>query len=386
MPRPSKGARLCLDKGKWIIRDGTIFKRTGCSAHDRAGAEKALAAHISEKFKPAVREHHPARLTVAEVLTAYGREHAIHGKGASPMMAGFAIATLTTWWKSKTLAEVRGSTCRAYAASRRAEGRRDATSRRELAILQAAINHWHREHGPLESVPVVTLPPKPAPREHWLTRADAAMLLAGALGWYRRQWTDVFTRKVEWEWARHKPSINRAAARFIVIGLHTGTRHAAILSLQWMPNTFGGWIDFERGVMHRRGEGVAETKKRQPPVRLGRRLLSHMNRWKRIDAELRDRLSKEQSGKSVSAFVHIVSSQNGGVLQKMRKPWYEAREFAGLGRSVTPHILRHTRATWLVQSGINYWEAAGTLGMSVQMLEEVYGHHHPDFQRKAAEV
>ncbi len=93
-----------------------------------------------------------------------------------------------------------------------------------------------------------------------------------------------------------------------------------------------------------------------------------------------------KTNEPVHCFLHLVASQNGGALQKMRKPWYEAREFAELSKSVTPHILRHTRATWLVQSGIDLWEAAGTLGMSVQMLEEVYGHHSPDFQKKAAEV
>jgi integrase len=301
------------------------------------------------------------------------------------MMAGFAITTLTGWWKDKTLADVRGATCRGFAKFRREQGRKDATSRRELAILQAAINHWHREHGPLESVPVVTLPPKPRAREHWLSRKDAALLLAGALGWYRRQWSDVVTRTVRWQWERHKPSINRPLARFIVIGLHTGTRHAAILSLQWMANITGGWVDFERGVMHRRGEGAVESKKRQPPVRLGKRLLSHMRRWKKIDENARYEVMRG-TNEPVHCYFHLVASQTGGALQKMRKPWYEAREFAGLGRHVTPHILRHTRATWLVQSGIDYWEAAGTLGMSVQMLEDVYGHHHPDFQKKAAEV
>jgi integrase len=51
---------------------------------------------------------------------------------------------------------------------------------------------------------------------------------------------------------------------------------------------------------------------------------------------------------------------------------------AGLGPDVTPHVLRYTAATWLMQSGTNSWEAAGFLGMSVEMLVERYGHHHPD--------
>jgi hypothetical protein len=37
-----------------------------------------------------------------------------------------------------------------------------------------------------------------------------------------------------------------------------------------------------------------------------------------------------------------------------------------------------------MQRGVPIWEAAGYLGMSAKMLEAVYGHHSPDFQRKAA--
>jgi hypothetical protein len=39
-----------------------------------------------------------------------------------------------------------------------------------------------------------------------------------------------------------------------------------------------------------------------------------------------------------------------------------------------------------MQAGVPIWEAAGHLGMTVKILEEVYGHHHPDWQRRAADV
>jgi hypothetical protein len=32
-----------------------------------------------------------------------------------------------------------------------------------------------------------------------------------------------------------------------------------------------------------------------------------------------------------------------------------------------------------MQAGADKWEAAGFLGMSVEMLDRVYGHHHPDY-------
>lgn len=39
-----------------------------------------------------------------------------------------------------------------------------------------------------------------------------------------------------------------------------------------------------------------------------------------------------------------------------------------------------------MQRGVDRWRAAGFLGMSVQSLLNVYGHHHPDYMREAAEA
>lgn len=50
----------------------------------------------------------------------------------------------------------------------------------------------------------------------------------------------------------------------------------------------------------------------------------------------------------------------------------------------TPHILRHTRATLMLQAGLSPREVGEYLGMSTKMVEEVYGHHHVEFQTGAA--
>jgi hypothetical protein len=39
-----------------------------------------------------------------------------------------------------------------------------------------------------------------------------------------------------------------------------------------------------------------------------------------------------------------------------------------------------------MQRGVPKWEAAGFLGMSVETLEAVYGHHSPDYLKSAAEA
>lgn len=385
MPRKRKPPRLNFrsDEGQWIIHDGEKRIRTGCGENNGRGAEEALAAYISEKFQPAVREHSPARLTVAEVLTAYGREHAPNTKGSSPEMAGYNIAALLPYWGGKTLMDIRGATCREYMVLR-GKSVKPGSIRRELAILSAAINYWHREHGPLDSIPVVTLPAKPPARAHWLTRSEAALLLAGALGWYRERWSDVATRQERHRWRRDHDAINHAAARFILLGLYTGTRHAAILGVQWMPNVTGGRVNLESGVLHRRGIMEEETSKRRGPLKLNRRILVHLHRWQRIDNRLRDDEAK-RTGQPCHHFMHVVAYQ-GEPIQKMRKPWYSAVELSGLGSHVTPHVLRHTRVTWWVQAGLSLEEVADAASMTVQMVEDVYWHHSPDFQKRAAEA
>jgi hypothetical protein len=56
---------------------------------------------------------------------------------------------------------------------------------------------------------------------------------------------------------------------------------------------------------------------------------------------------------------------------------------------VTSHFVEWQGArikSWLMQHGVPIWQAAGYLGMSPQMIERTYGHHHPDYMRGAAQA
>lgn len=344
MPQPKKPPRLFLrrDRGKrvWVIRDGARYVRTGCAQDQAEQAAKALQDYLAQRHRPDTSERRASQVKLADVLAIYLdlKEKTI----ARPTELRSRINRLNEFWGHRAVGDIRGAACRDYANQRGAS----IAARRELETLRAATNHYAREYG-LDVAPKFTLPENSKSRERWLTRSEAARLL----------------------WVAHRSPYHKHLVRFILIGLYTGTRHRVILGLQWMPNTTGGWVDLEKGVLHRRGIGSAETRKRQPPTRIPPRLLAHFRRWR----------SQDHGNRNIVAF-------DGRPIARIEKAFRGARAIAGLDGTVTPHILRHTRATWLMQAGVDMWEAAGSLGMTVETLQNTYGHHHADFQKHAAEA
>jgi integrase len=289
---------------------------------------------------PPVGARHPSQILITEVIAIYRREREASLSRAD--MVQYSVPHLVDFWGDELLSAINGANCRAYVEWRCAKGVSDQTARRDLETLRAAIRYFHEEYGPLEAVPVVKMPPKAEPRQRALTRQEAAQLLRAAKSPHLR--------------------------RFILVGLYTGMRSQAILGLSWLPSTTSGWVDLDPGILYRRPEEVRRTKKtqNQKPSTIPRRLLAHLRRWRKIDEKI--------------GVPHVVHYQ-GSKVTKLRRSWANAREAAGLDRDVIPHVLRHTSATWLMQLGVDLWEAAGYLGMTTETLESVYGHHHPDHQK-----
>lgn len=278
-------------------------------------------------------------MTCQRALEIYGNEHAPHV--AAPALIGYHIDALGPFWGGLAVADIKGETCRAYVRQRKAS---EATARRELETLSAAVNYCHKE-GYLTTAPRLTYPKKGKGRVRWLTRQEAgAMLRASRNG----------------RAAHYLPT-------FILIGLYTGTRGGAILKLQWIPNTQGGWIDLERGILYRGAEGAVETNKRQPVCRLPKKLLRHLKAVRKRTRQ------------------YVIES-DGKPIGKLRRSWGWAARKAGLGTDVTPHVLRHTAVTWRLQRGVKTWDVAGYVGMSEKMVRDVYGHHSPDHQQEARDA
>ncbi|MEY9127004.1 integrase [Bradyrhizobium yuanmingense] len=372
MPRRGRGPYLywrnerrkggkAIARATWIIIDGSKHIATGSLCWRRFKSTGILARYITEKYSPVRRERLIEAIDVADVLNVYYDD--TRARQANQSKLDERILRLASWWGGKTLADVNGESCRAYAAWRGSNG----GARRDLEDLRAAINH-HEKEGYHRGRVRVVLPEKGLPRERWLTRSEAALLVWTCWRYRETQTVHVGSlkgRKVETD---KRPL--RHVARFILIGLYTGTRAGAIASASPFREPGRSFVDLGSGIFYRLAIGKRATTKRQTPVPLPSRLLAHLRRWSRL-------------GISKSHFVEW----NGKPIASVKTGFASAVRLAKLDLrigNVTPHTLRHTAATWLMQRAAPMWEAAGYLGMSEKTLRETYGHHHPDHLHGAA--
>ena len=385
MSRPSKGARLYVKRQKgrqavYVIRDGTKEVSTGCSTENADGAMQALKDYLASHYRPDTGTRSLNNVACADVLMLYLTD--LPADSPSRETIRYHCKALSAYWGDKSLADVKGSTCRQYVSQRTSQKTmpsslrgsssggmpstkqsvKSSTARQELKTFQAAINHWHRE-SPLEAVPKVTLPKAESRRERWLTRDEVAALLR-ACRRLSREGHMAAKGAVQFTDYSH-------VQRFILIGVYTGTRHDRLIRIRWTPTKDNGHYDAGRGVLHRRGSHERETTKRSPAVSVPARLQSHLGRWANLDG---------------AAGRGWVVSYNGTRIVKMRRAWNTVRDAAGLGEDVTPHTLRHTAASWLLwgreakgarpaQKPLTIWETAEILGADASTIDKVYGHH-----------
>ena len=279
---------------------------------------------------------------------------------ANPDSSRERINRLNDFWGDKVLANINGETCREYVRWSGSAG----GARRDLEDLRAAVNH-HSKEGLHRGIVRVTLPPKGLPRDRWLTRKEAAALLHAC--WQAREVQTQHRGELKGRKIVTDKRPSQHIARFILIALYTGTRASAVAGASPIKSDGRSYVDLDQGMFYRLAQGARATKKRQPPVPLPPRLLAHMRRW------VEKKIAK-----------HHFVEWNDKPIQSVTVGFRSAVRRAGLTGKVTPHTLRHTAATWLMQAGVPMWEASGFLGMTQDTLENVYGHHHPDHLQGAA--
>jgi hypothetical protein len=216
------------------------------SAKSAQALAKASAAKYSRNTSSKIDNHsfgdgHPNQVPIGDCLSVYCEKHG--PIIARPDGLALEVERLAEFLGDRFVAEITPELCSDYVKWRcsqrdkratKSAGRtiKPSTAKRELVTLSAALN-WCWRNKRLDRPVVVILPKVIESRERYLKRNEVAAFLWAALGF-------------NCDGTRNRFRVNRHLARFILIALYTGTRHDAILRLQWMANTTGDWFDLDQ--------------------------------------------------------------------------------------------------------------------------------------------
>lgn len=223
--------------------------------------------------------------------------------------------------------------CREYRDMRYAAGRKANTVRKELEVVRAAVNfHKKGEHAVFE------LPSPPPAKERYLSRDEARRLLKAC---------------------RRFPHVRS----FVALSLATAARQSALLELTWDR------VDLDRRrISLALGDEDDENRKRRATVPMNKRAYRYL------------RVMKE-----AKTCDHVIEWGGHRVLS-IKKGFAGACERAGL-KDVTPHILRHTAASWMAEAGVDMFRISRFMGHSdTKVTERRYAKLHPDFLSDAADA
>lgn len=205
------------------------------------------------------------------------------------------------------------------------------TLRKRLSTLRAALN-WAAKQEIIERAPFVWLPPAPPPRDRRLTRAEFERLD---------------------EAAKRTPHLRL----FLWLARFTAARAGALLDLRWDR------LDFDRRVIDLGGAGRQKGRGRVP-----------------MHPDLAFALILAREAAETPYVVEFAGSK----VASIRKAFRRACERAGLGEDVSPHVLRHTAASWMAEAGVPMSEIAAVLGhRDSRTTERVYAKYSPTYLSRA---
>lgn len=276
-------------------------------------------------------------LTVDKALAQYFKEH-VRKKAVAWVRTEYAIAALNKHFAGVPIRDVNIPACHDYLDVR---GVADATVRRELGVLQAAANHavkWRRLTA--ADLPSIELPSETECTATWLFRDELASLLDVA------------------------EETDSKVFRFLQISYHTASRRAAIERLEWSQ------VDEKARRISLAKPGETRTKKRRPVVAISENMAAELASMRK-SAENQWVLG---SPASVYRSFRDVAEKAG----LLHLPNRELREAAVL----SPHALRHSRATHLLQDGKPPYGVAALLGDTLPTVLRVYAHACPDYLRE----
>jgi integrase len=313
-------------------------RRVPTGTTDSREAERFLAQFVAGQGTP----EPPSAPSVSQILTGY-----LADRKAKPVRAYDTLEVAAKALR-RHLADLQPDhltreRVRFYCSARRAEGHMvgpadarykkvtsDGTLIRELTMLRAALAWAKRERWITGDLPYIEVPSQPPARDRWLTRDEADRLLEKALAPHMKV--------------------------FIGLALHTAARSGAILELTWNR------VHLDSGVIDL-GEGHGRKRRGAVPIN--------------------DRLRPILEQARAMATCPYVVEHGGQKVASIKTGFNAAARRAGI-KGVSPHVLRHTAVSWMVQRGVPLAMVARYASMTEAMVEKRYGHHAPDYLKQAA--
>lgn len=247
-------------------------------------------------------------------------------KSSAPALK-YAWAALKPTFGNLRIDQITPELCARYRKTRHQQGASDGTVIKELSFLRAAARKTAQGH-----LARFEMPPQPPPVDRWLTKDEMSQLLA--------------------------EMVDQHLHLFTTLALTTAGRSGALLDLTWDR------VDFVRRQIAL-GE-QQEGRKRRAVVPINDTAMAAL-----------------RAAYDVRASEHVIE-WGGKKVGSIKKGFREAAKRAGL-EGVTPHVLRHTAATWMAQAGVPMIEIARFLGHSnPQITYRIYAKHTPDYLRTAA--
>lgn len=266
--------------------------------------------------------------TIRRCLTDYLCQH-LRPQGSDVVRAQYAADRLIEFFEGDTDVETlnmrRGA--RDYRAKRLRMGVNDATIRRELGLLKAALN-FAAEEERIAAVPVFKLPPDTAPRERWLTEDEVVKLM-------------------------EQPMSDRARL-FIYLAVGTGARREAIVTLPVRR------VDLKDGYIDFRDPKRTVSKKKRVKTTINKKWLLPL-------------LVKACEGKGPDDLV-IGEGDCASVSREVKKL---LRAIGIDEKGISVHSFRRTFVVWSLTNGASSASVSAATGDRIETLERSYVKYFP---------
>lgn len=303
-----------------VIYDGPNRRRVGLKATDRFQATAEAAELVGH-----IKQRQPRqRLTVGQIVEAYLEQSEAIWKDVD----AFAWQRIKETFGTKRPEDVSEADCKSLSLR---SASRTGTIRKSLSVMRAALR-WAERKALIDKAPHIWLPPAPPPRDRRLSREEFDRLDAACRNTHHLR-------------------------LFVWLARYTAARAGAILGLRWSG------CDFAKRIIHLGGAG---RQKRRASVPM------------HPDIAFALALSKE------AAETDHVIEWAGKPVKSIKNAFRRAVKDAGLGKEVTPHVLRHTAASWMAEAGIPMSEIAAVLGHSdSRVTEKIYAKYSPTYLQRA---